>query len=269
MKRSDKEQLVTELRDKIKGANALYFTDFTGLNVKRMTELRRRFRRAGVEYVVIKNSLALRAVNESGLTGTRLRGPTGVVVAKDGIIAAKVLVDFAKENDQRPTMKGGLYDGSAIDETTLKKLATLPTREEALAQFVTALNSVLMMFALALEARKTQLDIPTDSAPAGDVAAESSPAGDTPVADTPVADTPVADAPVAVTPTADLPVAVTPVVETPVAAAPVVETPVVETPVADVPVAETPVAETPVADVPVADVPESDTPTENAPKDNA
>ena len=259
MKRSDKEQLVTELRDKIKGANALYFTDFTGLNVKRMTELRRRFRRAGVEYVVIKNSLALRAVNESGLTGTRLRGPTGVVVAKDGIIAAKVLVDFAKENDQRPTMKGGLYDGSAIDETTLKKLATLPTREEALAQFVTALNSVLMMFALALEARKTQIDIPTDSAPAGDVAAELSPAGDTPVA----------DAPVAVTPTADLPVAVTPVVETPVAAAPVVETPVIETPVADVPVAETPVAETPVADVPVADVPESDTPTENAPKDNA
>ena len=254
MKRSDKEQLVTELRDKIKGANALYFTDFTGLNVKRMTELRRRFRRAGVEYVVIKNSLALRAVNESGLTGTRLRGPTGVVVAKDGIIAAKVLVDFAKENDQRPTMKGGLYDGSAIDETTLKKLATLPTREEALAQFVTALNSVLMMFALALEARKTQLDIPTDSAPAGDVAAESSPAGDTPVA----------DAPVAVTPTADLPVAVTPVVETPV-----VETPVADVPVAETPVAETPVAETPVADVPVADVPESDTPTENAPKDNA
>ncbi len=49
MKRSDKEQLVAELTDKIKGAKALYYTDFTGLNVKRMTELRRRFRRAGVE----------------------------------------------------------------------------------------------------------------------------------------------------------------------------------------------------------------------------
>jgi large subunit ribosomal protein L10 len=158
MKRSDKEQLVTELRDKIKDAKALYFTDFTGLNVKRMTELRRRFRKAGVEYVVIKNSLALRAVNESGLTGSRLKGPTGVVVAKDAITAAKVLVDFAKEHDQKPSMKGGLFEGNAIDEAMLKKLATLPTRDEALSQFVSALNSVLMMFALALEARKEQVE---------------------------------------------------------------------------------------------------------------
>lgn len=158
MKRSDKEQLVTELTDKMRGATALYFTDFTGLNVKRMTELRRRLRKAGVEYVVIKNTLALRAVNESGLTGSRLRGPTGVVVAKDGVSAAKVLVDFAKENDQKPVMKGGLFEGNAVDEATIKKLATLPTREEALSQFVSALNSVLMMFALALEARKTQVE---------------------------------------------------------------------------------------------------------------
>ena len=63
MKRTEKEQLVTELTDKIKGAQALYYTDFTGLNVKRMTQLRRELRRAGVEYVVIKNTLALRAVN--------------------------------------------------------------------------------------------------------------------------------------------------------------------------------------------------------------
>jgi len=158
MKRSDKEQLVSELRDKIKGASALYFTDFTGLNVKRMTELRRRFRKAGIDYVVIKNTLALRAVNESGLTGSRLKGPTGVVVAKDAITAAKVLVDFAKENDQKPAMKGGLYEGNAIDEATVKKLATMPTREEALSQLVSAFNSVLMMFALALEARKEQVE---------------------------------------------------------------------------------------------------------------
>jgi large subunit ribosomal protein L10 len=158
MKRSDKEQLVSELRTKIEGASALYFTDFTGLNVKRMTELRRRLRKAGVEYVVIKNTLALRAVNESGLTGSRLKGPTGVVVAKDAITAAKVLVDFAKEHEQKPAMKGGIFEGNAIDEATLKKLATLPTREEALSQFVSALNSVLMMFALALEARKEQLE---------------------------------------------------------------------------------------------------------------
>ena len=157
MKRSDKEQLVTALKDKMHGASALYFTDFTGINVKKMTELRRRFRKAGVEYVVIKNSLALRAVNESGLTTARLRGPTGVVVTKDPISAAKVLVDFAKENDQKPAMKGGIWEGNAIDAAMLKKLATMPTRNEALSIFAGCMNSPLMMFALALEARKEQL----------------------------------------------------------------------------------------------------------------
>ena len=89
MKRSDKEQLVAELKDKLTGAEGVFYTDFTGLNVKRMTELRRRFRKAGVEYVVIKNTLALRAVNEAGLAGQALKGPTGVVVTKDAVAAAK------------------------------------------------------------------------------------------------------------------------------------------------------------------------------------
>src|SRR3954470_775086 len=112
MKRAEKEQLVTELRDKLTNAQSLYYTDFTGLNVKRMTELRRRLRRAGVDYVVIKNTLALRAINEGGLAGPRLRGRTGVVVSKDPVVAAKVLSDFAKENDQKPAVKGGLLDGA-------------------------------------------------------------------------------------------------------------------------------------------------------------
>jgi large subunit ribosomal protein L10 len=158
MKKTEKEQLVSELKSKINGATALYFTDFTGLNVKRMTDLRRRLRKAGVEYVVIKNTLALRAVNESGLTGSRLRGPTGVVVSKDAAAAAKVLVDFAKENEQRPAVKGGLVEGEVVSEAEVKKLATLPSREVALGLLAGAMNGVLMVFALALEARKEQLE---------------------------------------------------------------------------------------------------------------
>ena len=87
-KKSDKQLLVDSLSAKLGSAQALFYTDFTGLNVKRMTDLRRRLKKAGVEYVVIKNTLALRAVNESGLVSQRLKGPTGVVVAKDGITAA-------------------------------------------------------------------------------------------------------------------------------------------------------------------------------------
>jgi large subunit ribosomal protein L10 len=167
MKRTDKEQLVVELKEKIAGAQALYYTDFTGLNVKRMTELRRRLRKAKVEYVVIKNTLALRAVTESGLVGERLKGPTGLVMAKDPVGAAKVLTDFAKENDQRPSVKGGMLDGTAIDAAQVKRLAAMPTREQMLAElgaglqsplgaFVGALNGLLMTFAGALEALKTQ-----------------------------------------------------------------------------------------------------------------
>src|SRR3569623_599938 len=102
MKRTDKEQLVSELKEKIAGATALYYTDFTGLNVKRMTELRRRLRKAIVVYVVIKNTLALRAVNESGLVGERLRGPTGLVVSQDAVAAARIIAGFAKASAQRP-----------------------------------------------------------------------------------------------------------------------------------------------------------------------
>jgi large subunit ribosomal protein L10 len=167
MNRTEKQQLVDELTTKIKGAKALYYTDFTGLNVKRMTELRRRLRKAGVEYVVIKNTLALRAINDSGLTGTRLRGPTGVVVSKDPVAAAKLLTDFAKENDQKPTMKGGLLEGAVIDEAQIKKLASMPSREQMLAElgaglmspmaaFVGALNGLMYMMVGALEALKAQ-----------------------------------------------------------------------------------------------------------------
>ena len=167
MKRPDKEQLVVELKEKIEGAKALYYTDFTGLNVKRMTELRRRFRKANVEYVVIKNTLALRAVNESGLVGERLRGPTGLVMAKDPVEAAKILTEFAKTNDQRPAVKGGMFDGAAIDAGQVKRLAAMPSREQMLAELGAGLqsplssmlgvmNSLLTNFAGALEALKTQ-----------------------------------------------------------------------------------------------------------------
>ena len=167
MKRTDKEQLVVELKEKMVGAKALYYTDFTGLNVKRMTELRRRLRKQGVEYVVIKNSLALRAVNESGLVSQRLKGPTGIVVAKDAVAAAKVLTDFAKENDKRPSVKGGLFDGKSVDAAQVTKLANMPTREQMLSQlggymqapmtqFATVMNSLLSNFAGAVEALKVQ-----------------------------------------------------------------------------------------------------------------
>src|SRR3954469_22405146 len=167
MNRTEKEALVAELKEKIQGATALYYTDFTGLNVKRMTQLRRSLRKANVEYVVIKNSLALRAVNESGLVGERLRGPTGLVVAKDAVGAAKIITDFAKANDAKPEVKGGMFEGKAIDKAQITKLASMPSREQMLSELgasmqapmtmmVTAMNSLLQNFAGAVDALRVQ-----------------------------------------------------------------------------------------------------------------
>ena len=175
MKRADKEQLVAELKEKIEGATALYYTDFTGLNVKNMTQLRRNFRKAGVEYVVIKNTLALRAVNESGLVGERLRGPTGLVVTKDPVTAAKLLTDFAKANDQKPAVKGGVFEGQAIDNAQIIKLASMPSREQMLSQlgasmqyplaaFAGAMNGLLSMFAGVVDALRVLRESGTPSA---------------------------------------------------------------------------------------------------------
>ncbi len=177
MKRAEKEQLVTDLSDKLKSAQALYYTDFTGLNVKRMTELRRRLKRAGVDYVVIKNTLALRAVNESGLVGETLKGPTGLVVGKDPVAAARVLTEFAKEFEDKPAMKGGMLQGKAIDNAQVKRMASLPSREQMLADlaaglqspmaaFVGALSGLFYQFAGALDALKSQREPPCGSPPA-------------------------------------------------------------------------------------------------------
>jgi len=167
MKRAEKEQLVADLSAKLTNSQSLYYTDFTGLNVKRMTELRRRLKRAGVDYVVIKNTLALRAVNESGLIGEKMKGPTGLVVGKDPVAAARVLTEFAKEFEDKPAMKGGMLQGKAIDNSQLKRMASLPSREQMLADlaagmqspmaaFVGAVNGLFYMFAGALDALKSQ-----------------------------------------------------------------------------------------------------------------
>ena len=167
--KAQKQESVTALATKLKRSPTVYVTDFTGLNVARITDLRRKLRAAGVEYVVVKNTLALRAFGEAQLTGldAHLAGPTALVLAgADPVAAAKVLSDFAKEHE-KPAIKIGLVDGKAVTPEQVKRLATLPSRVELLAQlggalqapmanFVGALNGLLMMMVGALEALKTK-----------------------------------------------------------------------------------------------------------------
>jgi large subunit ribosomal protein L10 len=168
MNKTEKQTIVDALSAKLKGARSVYVTDFTGLNVAQVSDLRRRLRKAGVEYVVVKNTLALRAFKDVTVTGLdpHLKGATALALSTDASVAAKVLSDFAKEF-QKPSVKGGVVDGRTVTTEQIKRLATLPPRNQLLAElgavmqapmvgFVGALSALLSSFAGALEALKTQ-----------------------------------------------------------------------------------------------------------------
>lgn len=160
MKLTEKQEAVATLAGKLRAANALYLTDFTGLNVKRMTQLRARLRQAGLEYMVVKNTLAERALEGLDLPdiGQFFRGPTAVVIGQDDPVeAARVLATFAKENDDKPAIKAGIVERRAVSAEEVHRLATLPPREQLLAQLAGALEAPLSQFVWALEAKLIEL----------------------------------------------------------------------------------------------------------------
>ncbi len=167
--KAQKQETVTALATRLKRTTTLYVTDFTGLNVAKMTQLRRRLRQAGTDFVVVKNTLARRALGDAQVPGLEdhLAGPTGLVLAgADPVAAAKVLADFAREFE-KPAIKVGLVDGKAVTPAQVKRLASLPPRLELLGQlggtlqaplasFAGALNGVLMNMVGALEALRAK-----------------------------------------------------------------------------------------------------------------
>jgi large subunit ribosomal protein L10 len=169
MSKTERQATVEALIEQLKGSPNVFVTDFTGLNVLRMTELRRRLRAAGVEYVVVKNTLAQRAFAANGVRvlDEHLAGPTGLVLSgTDALVAAKVLTDFAKEFE-KPAIKVGLVDGKPVTADQVKQLASLPSREVLLsqlagyiqapmAQFAGAMNGLLYQMVGALEALRSQ-----------------------------------------------------------------------------------------------------------------
>jgi large subunit ribosomal protein L10 len=156
MKRDEKETFVTEFRERLDRAPVLYLTDFTGLDVKSLTRLRQNLRDSGAEYVVGKNRLVARALQEAQLPdlGDALNGPTGVVFAYGDIVApAKVLTDFQKDHEDRPAFKVGVLERKVIAPAQIVQLAKLPSREALLAQLAGALQAPMAALAGVLEAK--------------------------------------------------------------------------------------------------------------------
>ena len=155
MSKAERQSEVEVLTEKLKGSATLYVTDFSGLTVERMTDFRRRLRAVGARYVVVKNTLAQRALDASDITSldrTLFKGPIGVVLAGDDPLpAAKVLGEFAKQHE-KPAVRAGLVDGRQVEPAYVKRLGELPTKEALLGQFVGALNGILYQMVGALEA---------------------------------------------------------------------------------------------------------------------
>ena len=156
MNRAEKRSFVGEFREKVEGAPVLYLTDFSGLDVKSMTLLRRQLKDSGAEYLVVKNRLAKLAIADLDMPdiSEALLGPTGVVLGYEGVVEpAKVVSDFAKEHDHKPVFKLGVIDNRIVSAAEIERLAQLPPRDQLLAELAGALEAPMAALASALEGK--------------------------------------------------------------------------------------------------------------------
>ena len=143
MPKQEKVERVAELKERIEGSDALLLTEYRGLSVSEITELRRSLAEGGTKFQVVKNTLMRRAVNDAGVAELEvlLEGPSAVAfVEGDPVAAAKSVVDAAKKF---PTLvlKGGFMDGKLLSAADAKALASLESREVMLSKIAGLMKS--------------------------------------------------------------------------------------------------------------------------------
>jgi large subunit ribosomal protein L10 len=161
-----KVESVATLRKKLENAQAVVLADFTGLNVDGVSRLRREFRKSGSEFFVIKNTLgriAARDMNMEGLGRFLDRGPTGWALAiADPVSPAKILMDFAKANNNIPVVKGGFVGGAVLTADEIRRFANLPPKPVLVAQIMGLVNAPAQGIAGTIRAVMTSLAVATD-----------------------------------------------------------------------------------------------------------
>lgn len=137
MARPEKEAAVAELKQHLAENEIAVISQYTGINVEKATELRRKMRESGIHYKVYKNTLATRALRELGLeeAAQYMTGPTAWAFSNDPVAPAKILKDFGKDVEF-VKMSGGVLSGRVVAAESLAALADLPSREELIAQVV-------------------------------------------------------------------------------------------------------------------------------------
>ncbi|HBG92314.1 MAG TPA: 50S ribosomal protein L10 [Nitrospiraceae bacterium] len=154
LKREEKTHLIAELKDRFKKAKAVVLTDYKGLTVAELFELRRLLRGAGIEYKVVKNTLARAASAKTSLSviSDLLKGPVGIAIGyADPAQVAKKIIEYSKKNNKLK-VSGGVVEGMLCNAEDIKSIAALPPREILLGMLAGVFNAPLSKMAAALSA---------------------------------------------------------------------------------------------------------------------
>lgn len=154
----EKKQIVSEVKGKLEKASSVVLVDYKGINVEDVTELRKRFREAGVDYKVYKNTLFKRAAEELGIESLNefLEGTTAFAFSQEDAVApARTINQFLKDYPKSPiSVKVGIVENAFMDDKSIKALGDLPSREVLLAMLLGGLQGTVRNLAYMLNSIK-------------------------------------------------------------------------------------------------------------------
>lgn len=161
-----KKEMVKEIQEKFANAKSVVLSDYRGLNVAETTELREKFREAGVEYKVYKNNLVKLAVKGTDFEGITadLTGPNAIAFGyEDPVVPAKVIKDFAKEHENL-SLKTGIIEGEYFGAEKMLKIAEIPSKDELIVRFLSSIKSPVNNFVYLLNNIKDEMEMETEEA---------------------------------------------------------------------------------------------------------
>ena len=147
-----KKQIVEDIKAKINESKSVVLVDYKGLTVAEDTQLRNEFRKANVQYKVLKNTLVRKAFNDLGVNSfdADLNGTTAVAFGQDETAASKVIIDNAKKFNDKLSAKSAYVNGEYVDKKGVEALAAIPSREVLYATLAGTLQSLIGGLAVAL-----------------------------------------------------------------------------------------------------------------------
>ena len=152
MQIDEKKKIVEDIRKRFLDSKVVILTDYSGLDVEKINELRRKLKQSGAEYKVVKNTLLVRASEETDISLIKdsFKGPSAVALSRDDpVTPAKILAEFANDHEAFE-IKVGIMNGKILDFSAIKKLSVLPSREALLGNLLSVMIGVPSAFARAL-----------------------------------------------------------------------------------------------------------------------